>query len=270
MKLVCKGLLGTLTLLVVGASISFTQSPTAGRMASGPSSTQSAAQQPGSETPARFEVASVRLSPPNAGFTSINNSGSARFIARNATLQFLVGMAFGVDNRNIEGGPNWFDSQRYDIEAKAEGDTPLTPKQFQPLLQQLLKDRFHLAIHHETAERPGYDLVLAKNGPQLRPGKTPARMGFITNGRIWFESASMESLAHALPSVVGGPVADKTGIKGEYRLDLKFAPVDANDSSLPSVFTALEEDLGLKLVRDSKVPVDILVIDHVEKIPTED
>jgi uncharacterized protein (TIGR03435 family) len=217
-----------------------------------------------------FEVASVRLSPPNSYLTSINNSGSPRFIAHNVTLELLVGLAFGVSSGNITGGPNWFDeSQRYDVNAKAEGDAPLTPKQFQPLLQQLLKDRFQLEVHRETVYRTGYDLVAAKNGPRLQPAKTPTHMGYLLKDEIKFESASMETLAGVLTSVLGSPVADKTGIKGEYSLNLKYAPGDSTDSSLPSIFTALEEEFGLKLVRDKKVPVETLAIDRVERIPTE-
>lgn len=87
-----------------------------------------------------FEVASVSLSPPNDDFVSVENAGSPRFTARNITMKLLVGLAFGVSSDNIVGAPNWFDSQKYDVNAKAEGDSALTPKQFQPLLQQLLKE----------------------------------------------------------------------------------------------------------------------------------
>lgn len=228
-----------------------------------------AATQLDSNATAKFEVASVRLSPPDRGLTTINNSGSPRFAAHGATMTLLIGLAFGLSSGNITGAPKWVDSQLYDVDAKAAGDAPLTPKEFQPLLQQLLKDRFHLAAHRETIYRPGYSLVVAKNGPRLQPGESASRIGYIANGGFRFDSTSMEAFAGVLSSAVGSPVTDNTGLKGEYNISLKFAPFNATDSTLPSIFTALEEDLGLKLVPDKKVASETLVIDHAERIPTE-
>lgn len=259
-----KSLFASLVLLVIAGPLAFAQTATTVSQGSAPQ----AAEKPASS----FEVASVRLSPPNAGYIVIHNSGSPLFTARNATLRLLIGLAFAADN--ITGGPKWIDSQGYDVSAKAPGEAPLTPKQFQPLLQQLLKDRFHLATHRETVYRSGYALVVAKNGPHLQPGKAPSHTGYIYRDGLMFEDASMQTLASALTSIVGRPVADKTGIHGEFNINLKFAPFNvadsaATDSSLPFLFTALEKELGMKLVPDKKVPVEILVIDHVDRIPTE-
>lgn len=229
---------------------------------------QSTPLQSESNAPSRFEVASIRLCPPDPGHGFINNSGSPQFTAHYVSLKLLVGIAFGISSDRIQGGPNWFDSQAYDVNAKAEGDLPLTPKQFQPLLQQLLYDRFHLAAHRATVYRSGYALVVAKNGPRLKPSSDAAHTGYILKDGLNFDGATMETLAGVLSSVAGAPVADQTGLKGEYSIRLSYAPIDANDSSLPTVFTALEEELGLKLVRDRKVPVEVLVIEHVERIPT--
>jgi uncharacterized protein (TIGR03435 family) len=221
------------------------------------------------EVPARFEVASVRLRPPESGYTTINNSGSPMFSAHNVTMRLLVGLAFGMTTGNITGAPNWFDSQLYDVNAKAEGDAPLTPKQFEPLLQQFLKDRFHLTAHSETAYRPGYALVVEKSGPRLQPGDSHSRTGYIVEDGLNFGSISMEQLADVISTVTQVPVADETGLKGEYRVNLKYAPLDSTDSTLPSFRTALQDDLGLKLISDKRVPVGTLVIDTADRIPTE-
>jgi len=168
----------------------------------------------------------------------------------------------------MEGAPNWFDSQLYDIDAKVEGDKGLTYEQMRPLLQQLLKDRFHLAIHREMEVQKAYALVIAKRGPKLQSSKGTSQYGQILPNQLYCPSCSLERLARILEQVTGRPVVDKTGIKGDFDIKLDYAPDTASESSLPSIFTALQEQVGLKLVPQES-PSEILVIDHVERIPTE-
>jgi uncharacterized protein (TIGR03435 family) len=161
------------------------------------------------------------------------------------------------------------------------------------MLRTLLKDRFALALHHDIRELPIYELTVAKGGfklPPLKPGdcikydpenppspghKSSEFCGNLSNGRGAFDgaSASMADMATMFSYTLGRTVVDKTGIEGTFRVHLTFAPDEvaggtpAADEAGPSFFTALQEQLGLKL-ESAKGPVDVLVIDHVEK-PTE-
>jgi len=216
-----------------------------------------------------FEVASVKLVPRDAaGLTSISPPGSVRFTATNASLDVLISLAFGVDSDRISGMPGWLDSEHYNVNAKPEGDKGLSYEQLRPLLQQLLAQRFHLAVHRETRDVQGYALVVAKNGPKLQAGKGSSPHAYILPNGLQAQNMSIATLAGMLARPAGRPVADQTGIQGNYDITLKYAPEGTAESSLPSVFTAVQEQLGLKLV-PQKVPVEIVVIDHVERVPTE-
>jgi len=188
------------------------------------------------------------------------------------------------------------DSEHYNIEAKAEGAA--TPKQMEgPMLQALLKDRFKLQVHHDTKELPIYVLSVGKNGSKLQPsaekgcapfdpanpplpsapGRSPSEMcGSIQLGRsrLTAKQSGVAALAMAFSQMLGRMVVDKTGLTGEYDASLTFdldsvansaSPTDPSD--LPSIFTAVQEQLGLKL-ESAKGPVDVLVIDRAEK-PSE-
>jgi uncharacterized protein (TIGR03435 family) len=216
-----------------------------------------------------FEVASVRASQHGCGMTSISPWGGARFSVKNATMQLLLGIAFDVRPNQISTRLGWLGTQCYDVDAKSEGDTSLSYEEVKAPLQQLLIERFQLAFHREPKDVSGYALVVAKGGPKLsraREGSAPK--GYIFSDGLRGESMSMSALAAMLTSPVGQQVVDRTGIIGSYEINLKFAPSGATDSSYPSVFTALQEQLGLKL-EPQKVPVEMLVIDHLEKMPTE-
>jgi uncharacterized protein (TIGR03435 family) len=201
--------------------------------------------------------------------TSISPWGGARFSVKNATMQLLLGIAFDVRPNQISTRLGWLGTQCYDVDAKSEGDTSLSYEEVKAPLQQLLIERFQLAFHREPKDVSGYALVVAKGGPKLsraREGSAPK--GYIFSDGLRGESMSMSALAAMLTSPVGQQVVDRTGIIGSYEINLKFAPSGATDSSYPSVFTALQEQLGLKL-EPQKVPVEMLVIDHLEKMPTE-
>jgi uncharacterized protein (TIGR03435 family) len=219
-----------------------------------------------------FEVASVRLSPPNEGYTSISTTyPTNRFTAKNATLKLLIAVAFGVDGNNMSGGPDWLDSLYCDITAKS-GDAGLSREQMQPLLQQLLEQRFHLTTHREKKDVSGYALVVAKGGAKLQANKGAPQLGYIFSNEIRIQNSPVRTLASTLAGPTRRPVVDRTGIEGVYDFDLKYAsenaPSNSADSNLPDIFTAVQEQLGLKL-EPQQVPVEILVIDHVDRTPTE-
>jgi uncharacterized protein (TIGR03435 family) len=174
----------------------------------------------------------------------------------------------------IKGGPSWANANtdRYDIEAKAD-DSSVTKAQLLAMLQSLLADRFKLQLHYETKEVPGYALVVAKNGPKLveskKPDQFPTSMG--RPGQIVAMNANLsQSLLRVLNAgnLLDGPVVDKTGIVGQYDFTLIWSPetgnANATDPAGPSLFTALQEQLGLRLEREKAI-VEMIVIDHVER-----
>jgi uncharacterized protein (TIGR03435 family) len=223
-----------------------------------------------------FEVASVRMVDPHSaiGLFSVSTYPTTRFFMHNTSLDILIASAYGIDALYIQNDPDWTHSQGYDIDATVKGERPLTHEEIEPLLQNLLKQRFHLSVHHEMKTASGFVLVVAKGGPKLQPAKEGAQPhdypfhAALRPNRLDAWGISIDTLAQLLAHPAGHPVVDKTGLTGTYDIVLKFATANDPDSNFPDLFTALQEQLGLKLV-PQKVPVDTLVIDHVDKIPTE-
>jgi uncharacterized protein (TIGR03435 family) len=214
-----------------------------------------------------FETASVRINPAPIGVYPPPSWSGRRFTSTHFPVGFLIQMAYGKSDTHIHGLPSWDDSTFYDVVAKVGGEGELPTPVRQALLQQLLKERFHLAVHHETKQFAGYELVVVKKQPTLTPGDTPGQ-SYIYRDKLRLPGVTMTTLAGMLERVVHEPVLDHTGITGTYNINLNYAPMDATDSELPSIFTVLEEQLGLKLV-SQKVPVDELMIDRVDRTPTE-
>jgi uncharacterized protein (TIGR03435 family) len=217
-----------------------------------------------------FEVASVKPTPPGSlGYTSWSPFGTNRYAATNATLESLVqiGYGYGVLIDQILGVEK-LGSEHYDVSVKAEDGVLLTLDQLQPRLQRLLAERFKLATHRAQKEYDGYALVVAKGGPRLKPTAGVSENGMIYPGGLRLMNITLASFAGFLRSPAGSPVIDKTGIRGNYDFTLTYARDGDTDSPLPSLFTALQEQFGLRLER-SKVPLEILVIDGVEKVPSE-
>ena len=221
-----------------------------------------------------FEVATVRVSEPSSLESAGQWSppGIGKFWAKKLPLEFLIGMAYGVDpKQQIEGKPGWLGTELYDITAKLVSGVALSREELKPVLQTLLQERFHLAAHRETRMMPGYELVVAKGGPKLSATKGDHVPGFRLNvspGHLAGLNWSMALLVGFLGPAAGRPVVDRTGIGGSYDVSVEYARDVAQESSQPSLFTALQETLGLKL-ESRKVPVQMVVIDHVERVPTE-
>ncbi len=210
-----------------------------------------------------FEVASIRLVSGDGNESSVSPMGQGRFTATNVSINALIALAYDMEADQLMETPKWGESQLYSIDAKPEGDIALTYAQLKPRLQQLLAQRFQLVVHHESREIKGYALVVAKGGAKLKKSSLPpSEVGSIYVNGLICSSVSMQNFAAMLKYSVGRTVVDKTGITGSYSIDLKFAPQGVEDSELPSIITAVEEQLGLKLQPES-VPTDILVIDHL-------
>jgi uncharacterized protein (TIGR03435 family) len=224
--------------------------------------------------PAEFEAVSIHLVDPHAAGdgsrSSLSSFPANLFTTKSLPLTFLIQIAYNIESADyIAGMPGWMDSQEYDISAKVEGDRQLTLEQMRPMLQHLLEQRFHLAFHRETRMTSGFEMVVAKGGSKLKASQGEGKpFAQILSNRIDGGHMDVEHIAGVLAHRAGQPVVDKTGLKGDYDFTVSYAPANDASSSLPDFFTALQEQLGLKL-ESRKVPVDFLVIDHVEKIPTE-
>lgn len=217
---------------------------------------------------AGFEVAAIRVVPErDAGLFSMSPSGAGLFTMRNVNLQFLIGWAFDIDTDRVLNGPDWIDTQLYDVSARPAGGAGMSYNQLKPLVQQLLRDRFHLACHRVTKDFKGYDLVITGKAIKLTPTRGGATHIYIFANGIDAQNAPISSIAGVLGRPLHQPVEDKTGLNGNYDFHINFAPFDEPDSSLPSLFTAIEQ-LGLKLEKQKNVPEETLVIDHVDRVPT--
>jgi uncharacterized protein (TIGR03435 family) len=236
----------------------------------------------------RFEAASIHRN--NSGSRAIGfASPPGRFVGTNLTLRMLITHAYRVQDFQVTGGPGWMNSERYDVQAKAE-DRPNGDEINGPMLQQLLEDRFKLSIRHDTQELPVYVLTIAKSGAKLKsgncsavdPNTTPGprrsdSCGFSVMDNNMIKATHIE-MARFIPMLtvwVKRTIIDKTGFTETFDVDLKWnpdetagnltGPLSADGS--PSIFTAVEEQLGLKL-ESAKGPVEVLVVERAER-PSE-
>jgi len=229
-----------------------------------------------------------------AGVYDIQNH---RFTAKAVTLYMLIKWSYGITAKAsscifsecdfLTGGPSWVRSDQFDVQALMPDDSPIytfaqmrdgRAPALQAMLQTMLADRFRLTLHREMKRMPVYVLTIAKGAPKLTTSKDDEKPALAVNGnpavptgdRVLFgRKASMAqlTLVLGLPAVTDRPVLDRTGLTGEFTFEAKFAPVDnngVNNTSSPSIFTALQEQLGLKL-EAADAPVEVLVIDHAEK-----
>jgi uncharacterized protein (TIGR03435 family) len=220
--------------------------------------------------PTSFDVVSIK--PNNLSGGEVHEHNSPGRLNASMTARHLIQDAFGIKDFQISGGPAWLGNDNYDFVATTAAPIKLSDKVLEPLLQSLLADRFHLKYHRETKEFPVYSLVTAKNGPKLTkhtgtPGHSMDSYGGKDKRSMTATSLTMTDLASFLAQQMDRPVIDNTGIKGEFDVKLEWSPDQIGESSGPSVFTALQEQLGLRL-ESGKGPVEILVIDSIEK-PSE-
>ncbi len=235
-----------------------------------------------------FSVASIRPSKPDSVGWRIEFTPDG-FSAHNVPLRNVIQEAYGIYEEDRLSGSDHIEAERFDIEAKLDDAAAVDFKnislsQRRSMLQTLLTDRFRLSIHHELKELPVYALVIASKGPKLQRaasdvnsfGGIKGQDALITHssrGFLEVKSFAMSDLALDLHHSVGRIVVDKTGLPGRYDFSLRWSPTSdlantqAPDPSAPSIFTALQEQLGLKL-EPMKYPIDTIVVDHVE-LPSE-
>jgi uncharacterized protein (TIGR03435 family) len=226
--------------------------------------------QPQDSRPA-YVVASVK---PNTSFSDSSSShgSTGQVVFTNLSLKRYIEQAYNVKPFQVI-GPDWMESVHFDITAKYPPDTRNADRPV--MLRTLLEDRFKLTVHRESKEMPGYALVVAKGGFKLKPVEPGGSGTDSHGGRVRILTAtktSMERLADLVARNLGEVVVDKTAIDGVYDFEFRWTSDDqapAGDAeTAPSLFTALQETLGLRLQRQ-KVPVEMIVVDHVERVPTE-
>ena len=244
-----------------------------------------------------FEVAAVKPNPLRSGVRGHSFPGD-RFVATNVPVRDLLVIAYGdagqlLPDSRLSGGPSWIDSDRFDISATVAGDGSRSVAQKQLMLRTLLAARFKLVVHTETRNLPVYALVLARKdgalGPKLRhadvdceallasqPGRRERCILYaLPSGELTVRGQTMSALANTFAILLDRAVINRVGLDGGFDADAQFNPeglpnmtvlpggADPPVNTAPSLFTALEEQLGLKL-QSTRGPVTVLVIDHIE------
>ena len=232
----------------------------------------SAATSAGQSQPAQpaFEVVSIHRNV-HGGEARVDIT-QGRVTMNNATLRTLIRNGYDIQNFQFAGGPGWLDSDSYDISAITANHADINEKQYRELVRTLLAERFQLKVHWETRQGDVFALVVAKGGSKLKEGDPAKETGLNTNiaghvGRMVGINAPVFYLSTVLSNKLSHPVIDKTGLQGKYDWTLAWDPDPGADSTEPSIFTAVQEQLGLKLDAQ-KGPVKMLVIDGVER-PSE-
>ena len=237
------------------------------------------------DAPAVFEVATIKPSIPDRPGKLFTVRGR-QVMTINTTLNDLITFAYGLHARQIAGGPAWMESDKYDVTGQPEGQGQPNQQQLRAMVQKLLADRFKLAFHRDTRELSVYAIVVGTGGPKLtkndsNPNGLPSLL-FRGLGVLPAMNASLGDLAGVMQTaVLDRPVVDKTGLQGRYDFTLTWTPDESqfvnmgvrvpaptgDPSAPPGLFTAFQEQLGLKL-EPTKAPAEVFVIDRVEK-PSE-
>jgi uncharacterized protein (TIGR03435 family) len=234
---------------------------------------QSTSSQPGT-TVLRFDVVSIgeNKGGPAAGEGRMSLRGGFLQV-NNLLLKSLITSAYGVHEGLIFGLPRWAEDARYDIRAKVTDADPtvlitMSREQRRALMSAMLKDRFKLEVHPVTKELPVFDLIVTKAGPRFSESTREPHVE-VHKLEMTGTGVPILALSSFLEELVGRSVVDKTGLKGAYDFHLQWDPdlSGADSDSFPSIFTALQEQLGLKL-QPSKGPVKTLLVDHIER-PSE-
>jgi uncharacterized protein (TIGR03435 family) len=218
---------------------------------------------------AKFEVASVKANTSGSQDFSVDITPEGRVSAHNYTVWNLIRWAYRVRELQLSGGPGWIKTQGFDIEARPA--SPVSRDKVDEMLRMLLTERFQLKVHTESRNLPAYALVVSNGGSKLQPSTGTSGPRNTKLGQLIMPKMSVAELAQVLEFDLGRPVIDRTGLTGDFAIHLEWtrepdrtaAGDFPSDQSRPSIFSALQEQLGLKL-ESVKAPVDVLVIDRVE------
>jgi uncharacterized protein (TIGR03435 family) len=231
-----------------------------------------------------FEVATIKPSKPDAQGRGFQVRGR-HFSTFNTSVSNIITFAYGIQARQITGGPAWLETEKYDLSAQPDGEGQPSDRQWKMMVQKLLADRFKLAFHREKKELSVYAIVVGKTGPKLTKSEGdpngPPGLFFRGLGVLPARNATMVDFAGVMQSaVLDRPVVDQTGLPGRYDFLLTWTPDEfqfrdlgvkipppADNAAAPDLFTAIQQQLGLKL-ESTKAPAEIFVVDRVEK-PSE-
>lgn len=228
-----------------------------------------------------FEVATIKPSKPDAIGKGFRVNGRM-FTTINTSVSDLMTFAYGLHARQITGGPPWLETEKYDLEAKPEGQGQPNDRQWKGMVQKLLAERWKLAFHRDQKELAAYVIVVGKTGSKLTksdgdPNGLPG-LFFRGLGALSVRNGNMTDFASVMQSTaLDRPVLDRTGLTGRFDFSLNWTPDEtqfgglgvrvpppSDTATAPDLFTAIQDQLGLKL-ESQKAPVDVLVVDHVEK-----
>jgi uncharacterized protein (TIGR03435 family) len=232
-----------------------------------------------------FEVATIKPSDPAQRGKNFGFRGT-HFVTRNMNMNDMLSIAYGLHTKQIIGAPDWFGTDLFDVDGVPDAPGRPNLKQMGILLQKLLADRCALKLHHETRELSVYVITVASGGPKMTKSTAgpddPQGFGFRGLGDLIVRNMSMKDFAMGMQSAVTDkPVVDHTGLTDRYDFALKWTPDDSqfaqfrtavnitppksdDPNAPPSLYTAVQETLGLK-IEATKAPDDVIVIDHVEK-----
>jgi uncharacterized protein (TIGR03435 family) len=224
-----------------------------------------------------LEVATIKPTDPKKTNDSITIRGR-HFIIVNKTAEFMLTAAYGLQAQQVVGAPGWFSSDKYDVDGVPDVEGQPSLKQMQTILRKLLADRFGLVFHSDKKEMSVYAIQVAKTGPKIAkslgdPNGLPNQNGGRdANGRVdRYSNVTMQDFAFILQFMLDKPVVNQTALQGRYDFVLKWTPNDANvadpATASPSIFTAMPEELGLRL-ESVRAPADVLVVDKLER-PSE-
>jgi uncharacterized protein (TIGR03435 family) len=223
-----------------------------------------------------WEVVSVKARDPNdtSNSQSMNMQGR-RFVIVNRPVEGMLLFAYGIHKKQLAGAPGWISTERWDVQGVPDVPGHPSLKQTQSLIRKLLEERFGLKVHRETRELAVYAITVAKGGekmarstgdPNGAPDENESSNGSVVTMRM--TNVSMGDFAPDLGYFLGRPAVDQTGLAGRYDFQLKWtsdeSKAPADGTAPPGMFTAIQEQLGLKL-EPAKAPVDVLVIDKIEE-----
>jgi len=220
-----------------------------------------------------FEAAAIKRSAPAMLYSGVQTSPGGRVEVSHLTVKGMIAYAYNVRDFQISGGPAWANGDMYDVVARIA--EPAAAPQLRAAMQALLQERFQLGIRRETKELPVYELVLSKKGAKLQ--ESTGHEGFLRfrgKGQVEAHSSTMSQLAQYLATLLDRPVIDATELAANYDFTLTWSP-DEGQNGKPgaqgegeaggaSIFTALQEELGLKL-NSGKGPVETIAIERVER-----
>jgi uncharacterized protein (TIGR03435 family) len=225
-----------------------------------------------------FDVASIRPHAPGDNRFLVRPPSNGGFTAAGTTAKFVVMLAYDVQETQVIGGPSWFATEKWDIEARTDDRAGHSVEETRRMLQNMLEERFSLRLHRETQPLPVYVLSIARSGSKLKAsdptGSTNVKAG---GNSVSVQHGELARMTQLLATVLGRPVVDRTGLKGLYDFSLRWDDAPIREGGVPgldapaapgtdhgSIFTAIQDQLGLRL-EPQRAPIDVIVVDRMDR-----